>query len=97
MPLPPLQRAELRAMPNDKRAETIVEMFKVAAGEWAAMVLEHISVPPGVPPPEVGDNTIRELLRGLDLQQRCDFLGSLFEDICQEFAALVADAKETMQ
>lgn len=35
-------RATLRAMPIDKRAKVIVQIFRVIAGEFAAMVLEHV-------------------------------------------------------
>lgn len=35
-------REMLQAMPIDKRAEAIVEIFSVAAAEFAAMVLEHV-------------------------------------------------------
>lgn len=37
--------AMLRAMPVDKRAETIVEIFRIIAAEFAAMVLEHVKPP----------------------------------------------------
>jgi hypothetical protein len=38
-------REMLRALPIDKRAEAIVEVFRVIAGEFAAMVLEHVEPP----------------------------------------------------
>lgn len=38
-------REALRAMPIDKRAEFIVQIFRVIAGEFAAMVLEHVKPP----------------------------------------------------
>lgn len=94
-PMFSMMRAELRAMSNDKRAETIVDMFKIAAGEWAAMVLEHVEVPPGIPTPPPSDDAkrdqIRELLQVLDVEQRSKFLGALFGQVCQEFAELIAD------
>jgi hypothetical protein len=37
--------AMLRAMPIDKRAETIVDIFRIIAAEFAAMVLEHVKPP----------------------------------------------------
>jgi hypothetical protein len=40
-------REMLQALPVDKRAEAIVEIFRVIASEFAAMVLEHVKpVPP---------------------------------------------------
>jgi hypothetical protein len=41
-PKPEPMRAMLRAMPIDKRAEAIVEIFRIIAAEFAAMVLEHV-------------------------------------------------------
>jgi hypothetical protein len=38
-------RGRLRAMPIDKRAEVIVDIFRVISGEFAAMVLEHVKPP----------------------------------------------------
>jgi hypothetical protein len=39
-----LMRAKLRSLPIDKRAQFIVEIFSIIAGEFAAMVLEHVKV-----------------------------------------------------
>lgn len=88
-------QTDLRSMGHDERAETIVQIFRVAASEWAAMVIEHVNVPPGHPPPPVpGDgHPIRELLQDLPVEERCRFLGALFEQVCQEFAALIAETK----
>ena len=38
--------AMLRTLPVDKRAETIVEMFRIISREWALMVLEHVKAKP---------------------------------------------------
>jgi hypothetical protein len=85
-------REVLNRMDNDQRAETIVDMFRIAASEWGAMVLEHTHLPPGVPPqPYEKGNPIRDRLRELPVEARCEFLGSLFEAICEEFGRLVED------
>lgn len=83
----------LRAMPDDERAETIIETFRIASAEWAAMVLEHTNVPPGLPPHDIPgeDNPIRQRLKELDIEGRCLFLGTLFAQICEEFSLMIAD------
>jgi hypothetical protein len=92
-------QAELRAMPADQRAETIIETFKIASAEWAAMVLEHVASPQGEPRPPLpnDEHPIRRQLRDLDIEARCAFLGALLNEVCSEFAALIADSKGTAQ
>jgi hypothetical protein len=81
----------LALMADGERAETIVEMFKIAAAEFAVMVLEHTTTSTGHPLPADEGNPIRERLRDLDVDHRCEFLGSLFEAIMEEFARLIED------
>lgn len=38
-------REMLQSLPIDKRATIIAEIFRIAAGEFAAMVLEHVEPP----------------------------------------------------
>lgn len=81
----------LARMADEERIEAIVGMFRIAAAEFSVMVLEHTAQATGHPLPGDEDNEIRERLRDLDLDARCAFLGSLFEAITEEFAALIAD------
>jgi hypothetical protein len=83
-------KRKLRLMPDDERAETVVEMFKITAAEFAAMVLEHTNTTTGHPLPGA-DSPIREALQDLDTDARCAFIGDLFKAVCEEFAALIAD------
>jgi hypothetical protein len=81
---------ELRMMSDDERAETIVEMFKISASEFAAMVLDHTKSTTGHTLPN-DDNPIRTRLRDLGTEERARFLGLLFKDIMDEFAALIVE------
>jgi len=42
-------RDKLRSLPIDERAQLIVELFRIIAAEFAAMVLEHVKPPPKKP------------------------------------------------
>jgi hypothetical protein len=53
--------AMLRSMPIDKRAETIVEIFRIIAAEFAAMVLEHVKPEPK--PKRRPRNKLRKLMK----------------------------------
>ena len=68
----------------------IVEMFKIASSEFAAMVLDHTKHTTGRTLPN-DDNPIRERLRDLGTEERSRFLGLLFKDILDEFAALIVE------
>jgi len=54
-------RATLRAMPIDQRAETIVAIFRVISGEFAAMVLEHTK--PAAPKKPRRSSPVRRIRR----------------------------------